>query len=81
MNKFLTNFRKIKRLLPIVAFNENAELIYGRYDFFDKDNIDNPHQIYNIQSEYFESCFAVKEITEGILLEYIKRINNENKIT
>jgi|WetSurMetagenome_2_1015567.scaffolds.fasta_scaffold721047_2 hypothetical protein len=65
------NWKRIKWLSPVVAFNENTELIYGRYDYFDKDNFDNPHQVYNVEKESFESCFAVKKITEEMLFKYI----------
>ena len=72
MNRFRHIFRqRIKRLQPVVAFNEQDEVIYGRYDVYNQHSPDgNPHVVCD-RNGNFHDCFAVRKLTEEQYTAYL----------
>lgn len=72
MNRFRYIFRqRIKRLQPVVAFNERIEVVYGRYDVYIRhDSKGFPHIVCD-RSGNFHDCFAVRKLTEEQYTAYL----------
>lgn len=68
-------FRKrIKMLQPVVAFNERAEIIYGRYDVYNELNPDGNNHVVCDHRGFFHDCYAVRKITEEQYIQHISRL-------
>ncbi len=67
-------FRKrIKKLQPVVAFNEQGEIIYGRYDVYNELEPDGNNHVVCDNWGYFHDCYAVRIITEEQYIQHISR--------
>ncbi len=68
--------KRISRLHPVVLFDENCSLQYGRYVAFNKyDKSGNPHNVI-LESGDIVLGFAVRRLTEN---EYAAILNREGK--
>ena len=67
---------RIPRLCPVVGLDENVIIVYGRYEVYNENNEDNPHEII-IEEDYVTinivNCFAVKKLTEEHYIQFLLR--------
>ena len=79
LRKFLLHLKpkhlfrtRLSRLCPVVALDENAMVVYGRYDVYNIFNEDNPHSIVSENTDFID-CFAVRKLTEEQYIQILLR--------